>query len=586
VAATRDELSVTARLLAWEPLRRTGVISYGLYLWHWPVFLILSPDRTGLTGPPLLAVRLGVTFALAAASYILVENPVRSGALRRRLRPGRRRLMTAAAVAATVGVVLQGTSGATAAPSIERSGTFETRIQHASPGQLSVLLAGDSPGRFLGWYLPKAEYPGLSLSTATVIGCGLLPQTIVVDGVVTPAQPQCDEWRHEFAKARAAAHPDVVVLSTGAWEVFDHQVKGRTLRVGTKEYAVALERQYDRAISALAGRSTPVALLDVPCFHQAAWTVNGVDLARDHNDAARQEWLNTVLQRVAARHPDQVRVLDLRGLLCPGGDFTQTIDGVDVRPDGVHVGGPGGALVWRWLAPQLQRLADVRRTTSAFVVGDSIALNLRANQPPDSSLRLTGSSRLGCGLTPAAVSYQGTAKPLDPRCDQWSNRWPRLVPVASPEVGLIMLGSHEQWDHVVSGRTLTFGSSEFARHLDATLDRATAPFRQSETPVAISNVPCHQVPDSGTIPDAKVINDAGRVRWLATYLRGYGHDHDVPVLDLDGFLCPHGYTNTRGGVTLRVDGMHFTAEGAALIWHWLEPQLLHLAAGQSSSTSG
>ncbi len=59
-----------------------GRISYGLYLWHYPVFLTLTRDDGGLTVWatgwsfwPLLAVRLVVTFALAAASFSLVERP-------------------------------------------------------------------------------------------------------------------------------------------------------------------------------------------------------------------------------------------------------------------------------------------------------------------------------------------------------------------------------------------------------------------------------------------------------------------------------------------------------------------------------
>ncbi|MEO7981558.1 MAG: acyltransferase family protein [Sporichthyaceae bacterium] len=582
VAASRDRGSITSRVLGWEPLRLGGVISYGLYLWHWPVFLFLSPDRTGLTELPLLAARLVTTVLIAAASYVVLENPIRRGVLRRRFRPVVRRLVPVAATLTTVAVVLQGTSGATAAPSIERSGTYETRINQAAPGQLSVLLAGDSPGRFLGWYFPTDQHHEIALSTSTVIGCGLLPQNLVIDGVATPPQPQCNEWRHEFARAATAAHPDVVVLSTGAWELYDHEIGGKVFRVGTPDFARALEKRYDEAITALAGRTTPVALLNVPCFNQASWTVNGVDLAPDHNDPTRQEWLNTVLQRVAARHPDQVRVVDLRGLLCPSTDYQPTIDGVDVRPDGVHVAGPGGALVWRWLAPQLPQIAGLRQTSTAFLVGDSVAFNLRENQPRDSALKLTGSTKLGCGLTPAAVSYQGVRKPPTAGCVAWSRDWPDDVAPADPDVGLVMLGTHEQWDHVVAGRTLPFGSLPFAQNLRQTLDRAVRPFTRLGTPVAISNVPCHQLPDPGTIPDAKVTNDKQRISWLNDFARDYGEKRGIPVIDLYSYLCSDGYHDTLNGVTLRVDGVHFSEAGAHLVWHWLEPQLLRLASHSSS----
>jgi hypothetical protein len=54
-----------------------GLASYSLYLWHWPVFVWLTPARAGLSGWALTALRFGVAGALAAASYLLIEQPVR-----------------------------------------------------------------------------------------------------------------------------------------------------------------------------------------------------------------------------------------------------------------------------------------------------------------------------------------------------------------------------------------------------------------------------------------------------------------------------------------------------------------------------
>jgi peptidoglycan/LPS O-acetylase OafA/YrhL len=71
-------------ILGWRPLRWLASRSYGIYLWHWPVFVATRPYvDVPLAGVPLLALRLGVTVLCAELSYRLVEMPVRSGALAR-----------------------------------------------------------------------------------------------------------------------------------------------------------------------------------------------------------------------------------------------------------------------------------------------------------------------------------------------------------------------------------------------------------------------------------------------------------------------------------------------------------------------
>ncbi|MFW5416907.1 acyltransferase [Nocardiopsis sp. CNT-189] len=65
------------RILSWAPLRWTGTISYSLYLWHWPVIVLLSPEATGLSGWWWTALVCAVSTCLAVLSTHLVENPVR-----------------------------------------------------------------------------------------------------------------------------------------------------------------------------------------------------------------------------------------------------------------------------------------------------------------------------------------------------------------------------------------------------------------------------------------------------------------------------------------------------------------------------
>ena len=66
-----------ARVLSLAPLCWIGTISYGPYLWHWPIFVYFNSSRTGLSGAALDLARLALVFAVASASYYLLERPVR-----------------------------------------------------------------------------------------------------------------------------------------------------------------------------------------------------------------------------------------------------------------------------------------------------------------------------------------------------------------------------------------------------------------------------------------------------------------------------------------------------------------------------
>ncbi len=70
-----------ATVLCFGPLRYIGRISYGMYLWYWPLVLVFSSTRTHLEGYPLLGVRMVAIISVATASAYLVELPIRRGHL-------------------------------------------------------------------------------------------------------------------------------------------------------------------------------------------------------------------------------------------------------------------------------------------------------------------------------------------------------------------------------------------------------------------------------------------------------------------------------------------------------------------------
>ena len=70
--------AVTTALSA-APLVALGKVSYGVYLYHFPIFVLMSPSRTGWSGTPLLVAQLVATLAVAVASFWAVERPIRFG---------------------------------------------------------------------------------------------------------------------------------------------------------------------------------------------------------------------------------------------------------------------------------------------------------------------------------------------------------------------------------------------------------------------------------------------------------------------------------------------------------------------------
>ncbi len=63
-------------LLGIAPLAWIGRLSYGLYLFHWPIIVWLVPSRVHLDGLELNALRIVLTFLAATITFYLIELPI------------------------------------------------------------------------------------------------------------------------------------------------------------------------------------------------------------------------------------------------------------------------------------------------------------------------------------------------------------------------------------------------------------------------------------------------------------------------------------------------------------------------------
>jgi len=343
-------------LLSLGPLVWIGRISYGLYLWHWPVIVFASPARTGLDGASLTTMRVALTFALATASFYLVELPIRHGALRRRwaftLAPSVFVATGAAVIVATAGATpppayLQGgpdsllTSAPTAQiPAPAPPGPAPEAALAAPPGAPAaasarrVVLVGDSLAESLLPGLKEAAIEhGVELFPASVAGCGVLGgQPLDLAGVPFKWSDDCENAIPKYQTQRIAQfRPDVVMWLSG-WDRTERIVGGQRVSPRTIEGREVFLRLMDEAATRLTATGARLVMLTVA-------PASPSDLYPDappHDVALVQ--MNRLIREYGRQHPDRVSVVDLAAILCPTGEpCSESVGGIRPRHrDGNH----------------------------------------------------------------------------------------------------------------------------------------------------------------------------------------------------------------------------------------------------------
>jgi peptidoglycan/LPS O-acetylase OafA/YrhL len=344
-----------ARVLATRPLVLLGTISYGAYLWHFPVSVFVDPARTHTSGLSLLAIRFAITVVLAAASYRLVERPVMYGTFWRSVRSITPAL---AVMGVTVAVVVAGTVvPATAAPRIP---TVMPAAEHAALAEAGAFtkhpirfyLVGDSLAVTMGIGLEvdSVQRYGVKLIDKAVLGCDLddLPTISTTNGAVDDPESACQAWPSLWAHQMAAFHPEVTGLLMGRWDILDHVYEGHLVNITQPAWYKHNEDEIEHAVEVLSSGGAHVLLFTMPYIDPINESIDGTLSPEDSPVRVRD--FNRILTEVAARHPGVVTVVDLNRILDPHGQFQAAIDGITVRwADGIHISKPGG----EWLQPIL-----------------------------------------------------------------------------------------------------------------------------------------------------------------------------------------------------------------------------------------
>ena len=349
-----DQTSPAARMLSMGPLVGLGAISYGVYLWHWPIFLLLNGERTGSEGWKLFALRCAATIAVAAVSWWLIEQPIRDWrpTFVPMLRLSAATAATAAVVAMTVlpsGVTFPRPgagplidSAALVAPEVPVAVT--TPVRQRAPGDVRVAVFGDSIAWTIMRYLP--DTPGVDFADFTTIGCGIArggPYEYV--GQELPQKPECDSWPARWAQRIGYEKPDVVLLMVGRWEVVDRMNEGRWTHIGEPPYDAYLRGELTRALDILGSTGARIVVTTEP-YNRRAEKADG-SLYPEDQPKRVNAW-NSLLRSVAEARRN-VTVLDLNDKLSPNGYYQTKVNGMVVRADGVH---PTPEAV-QWLTPWL-----------------------------------------------------------------------------------------------------------------------------------------------------------------------------------------------------------------------------------------
>ncbi|MGE0139132.1 MAG: acyltransferase family protein [Ilumatobacteraceae bacterium] len=396
---------VLRSVLSWRPVVGIGRISYGLYLFHWPVFVLLRERGWDLSSPPGLAIALGLTFAIAAVSFHVVEQPIR-----RATWPARATVPAAAlactgtllvvTIAASPVEAIRADDGLLAAASIEAdvsvaplvpasSTTIAPLVPSTTVGAMSVrvtprptvdaapasttstvptsmsldvmpprpvriLVVGDSTALFVGEGLAAWSLAHPQAAQVNVIwyqGCTFLlePEMVTFD-LPRLVEDSRDTLQRRMPDAIRDLQPDVVVLMVTMSDVADRQWSAAEgpLSPFDPRYVERLSSAYHDLTDRILASGVGEVVWVVPPTPNHLW------LEPAMNEADRYAIHHSVIRDVASSSGDQVAAVDLDAWLTAAGHA----DDPRWREDGVHLNdGSAAELAELYLGPVVVRTA-------------------------------------------------------------------------------------------------------------------------------------------------------------------------------------------------------------------------------------
>ena len=356
-----------------------GRRSYGLYLWHWPIFVVAHARDSSNR----LAVALALTIIINEFVYQFVEIPTRHGALgnwwhnRPQLSAMHRRLpvFIAAVVVASLGitgvkvvgieardlsidtstanVIFAVPTTVASASSLPAASTTTTTIAKL-PRRL--VIVGDSQAHSLAINKPSGIEKTFVVTDGSIDGCGIYDRGVGVGGTNGNFRrnfANCVGFEKSWTKSATKAQADVALVVLGAWEVLDLKINSFTLVVNTPPADTMFRTQMKRGIDALRATGATVALLEVACMRPVDSKGGPVPALPQRGDDTRTRHLNDLLREIAAPEDDGVFFVSGPKEWCSDPKISTSLS---YRWDGVHAYKPGAKLIFETIATSILQL--------------------------------------------------------------------------------------------------------------------------------------------------------------------------------------------------------------------------------------
>ncbi|MDX8448054.1 acyltransferase family protein [Mesorhizobium captivum] len=360
-AGVRDGVNAA---LALPPLQWVGKLSYSLYLWHWPVIVYAGMLVDDLTLAQRLAC-LGLTLALSALSYHLIENPIRRNGwlmanAARALVPAL--LLTGTGVAAAYGNAALAVRGqdpeqreiaaSAAKPATARATACVEGYDTVAPkpcvfgdGRRMIALFGDSHADH--WSTPVIEAGkknGYRVETWLKSSCRPSRFSYFVTKLNRDYR-ECDQWREQAIKEIIAAKPSLVVISELALTSSRKMAAGK----GEPDTPDAVWRAGLRStLTSLSKAGLKIAFIrDVPfndenidtCVSRALWRDKAPSLCDQTRADAANDKMAAVEREIVTSVPNASYV-DLTDRFCNATTCHVFIDGQLAFRDQHHLATP------------------------------------------------------------------------------------------------------------------------------------------------------------------------------------------------------------------------------------------------------